>query len=107
MTDQDRWKQVQRIVRRVIHAWDPYSLLEGGAPEDEWDSEILKIVGRVNRCASAEAATAAISDVFTSAFQPDGFSRNECVDVGRKLFDTLKEENLTEDAEQSSRHVPK
>ncbi len=106
MTDQDRWKQVQCVVHRVIHAWDLYSLLEGG-PEDEWDSEILQIVGRVNRCPSAEAATAAIADVFTSAFQPDGFSRDDCAEVGKKLFDALKEENLTEDAEQSSRHVPK
>ena len=107
MTDRDRWKQVQRVVSRVIHDCDPYALFEGGAPEDEWDSEILTIVGRVTRCSSAEAATAAIADIFTSALQPEGFSWNDCAEVGRKLFDALKEESLTEDAEQSSRHVPK
>ncbi len=99
MTDRTHWRQVERVVRKVIHTWDPYSLLEGGAPEDEWDGEILQIVGRVSLCTSPEAATEAVAGVFTSAFQPDGFTPNECADVGRKLFDALKEENLTGNAE--------
>ena len=26
------------VVRQVIHAWDPYDLIGGGAPPDEWGS---------------------------------------------------------------------
>jgi len=44
-----RDKQVLLIVRKLIHDWDPYRLLEIGAPEDEWDREILRIAGCVNR----------------------------------------------------------
>ena len=95
MTDRTRWKQVEHVVRKVIHAWDPYSLIEGGAPEGEWNSEILQIVGRLDLVTSPAAAAATVSTIFTSAFQPEGFSPEDCADVGQKLFDALKEANLT------------
>jgi len=80
---------MERIVRKVIHEWDPYHLLAHGAPEDEWDSEILEIVGRINQVASPTSAAAVISDVFTKAFQPDGFTPQDCGHVGKNLFDAL------------------
>ncbi len=94
MNDLSHWKKVERIVRKVIHEWDPYRLLERGAPEDEWDNEILQIVGRINQVTSPASAARVISDVFTLAFQPDGFSPEECAHVGKRLFDALEEERI-------------
>jgi len=99
MTDRKQWKKVEAVVRAVIHEWDPYGLVGDGGPEDEWDSEILKIVSRVRSIRTPAEAAVAVSDVFSSAFQPEGFQREDCAEIGQRLFDALKEAGLTEDAE--------
>jgi len=38
------YKHTQFVVKKIIDAWDPYALLEGGAPDDEFASEIDEIV---------------------------------------------------------------
>ncbi len=100
MIDRSQWKQIEPIVRKVIHDWDPYHLLEVGAPEDEWDREILQIVGRVGRIHSPDDAAAVVSEVFTEAFHPEGFGQDDCADVGRKLFTALQDAGMIETAEQ-------
>ena len=42
-----QYKQMFSLVQVVINRWDPYSLLEGGAPEDEFESEIASVVARI------------------------------------------------------------
>jgi len=94
MTDRSQRTRIQPVVRKVIHAWDPYRLLEIGAPDDEWDREILQIVERVNQITSPAAAARVISEVFTEAFHPEGFGQVDCAEVGRKLFSALKDAGL-------------
>ena len=79
------------IVRGVIHAWDPYSLIGGGAPQDEWDHEIAYVAARVPHIRSAADATQVLSSVFSSAFQPEGFSPEDCAKAGQHLYDRLLE----------------
>ncbi len=105
MTDRDEWKQVEHVVRKVIHAWDPYHLLGVGAPEDEWDREILQVVRRVGRIHSAADASAVVSEVFTEAFHPEGFGQDDCAEVGRKLFTTLQDAGMIDPAEQADAGV--
>ncbi len=100
MTDRNQWNRIEPVVRKVIHEWDPYGLLEIGAPKDEWDREILQIVGRVSRIDSPSDAVKILSDVFTEAFQPEGFGQDECAEVGRKLYDALKDAGLIKIEEQ-------
>jgi len=88
-------------VRKLIHDWDPYRLLEIGAPEDEWDREIRQIIARVDQIKSATDATRVISEVFTSAFQPEGFGEADCAEVGDRLFSALKDAGLIQIAEQA------
>jgi hypothetical protein len=73
-------------VRQVIDEWDPYGLLAGGAPLDEWDSEIASLVAQAPRITSPTEGALAVSRVFSSAFQPDGFSPSDCAAVGDRLF---------------------
>jgi hypothetical protein len=77
-------------VRDVIHRWDPYGLL-GHAPADEWDNEIASIVAHIPHIKSEGDATQVISEVFSRAFQPDGFMPSDCSDVGRQLFSAVKD----------------
>jgi hypothetical protein len=84
------------VVRGVIHEWDPYALIGGGAPRDEWDSEIASLVAQVPRINSENDAAHAVSRVFSSAFQPDGFSAAECTEVGKRLYWSLVDSGLVE-----------
>jgi hypothetical protein len=83
-------------VRRVIARWDPYSLLAGGAPDDEFDSEVRSIVRQIPRIRAANDAARVISRVFASAFEPSLFQPDNCVEVGHELFRILAEQKLLE-----------
>jgi hypothetical protein len=86
-----------QVVGRVIHEWDPYSLLESGCPNDEFDAEIASVVAQVSRIKSAEDAAYALSRVFSSAFEPDKFKPNDCREAGSKLFQALASHGLLPD----------
>jgi hypothetical protein len=79
------------VVRRAVHEWDPYGLLAMGAPGDEWDSEILRLVGEVPQINSEWDAALVLSRIFSAAFQPKGFSPEECAAAGKRLFEGLRE----------------
>lgn len=38
-----------RIVRAALASWDPFGLLGAGAPEDEWDHEVVSLLPRIQR----------------------------------------------------------
>ena len=83
-----------KVVGSVIDAWDPYSLLAGGAPPDEFHSEIERLVTRIRHIYSPEDAAKEISSIFSRAFEPEYFTVAACTDVGAQLYDCLKEADL-------------
>ena len=76
-------------IRKVIDEWDPYGLLDGGAPTDEFDSEIAQLVTYIPRIRTVDDAVNAVSEVFSKMFEPDVFRPESCGDVGRRLYDAL------------------
>ena len=62
------------ITREVLREWDPYSLVAGGAPYGEFDSEAAEFVTLIPQIHSAADAAAALSQVFSAAFTPADFS---------------------------------
>ena len=88
------YKLALKIIGAVIDHWDPYALLDGGCPKDEFESEIAAVVAQVPRIHSAQDAVRAISQVFSSAFQLEGFAPENCVEVGAELFETLSAHGL-------------
>jgi hypothetical protein len=71
-------------------------LLAGGSPRDEFDHEIALIIAQVPRIHSAIDAAHAVSEVFTSSFEPGRFSVEACAEVGARLFRALVAERLIE-----------
>lgn len=57
-----------RIVRQSIHRIDPYCLLEGGSPINEYDSEINSITSKLSRCESGRDVAHVISRVLNHSF---------------------------------------
>lgn len=82
------------VVRKVIHEWDSCALIGGGAPFDEWDREIASVVAQMPRIKSQNDAAHAVSRVFASAVQPEGFSPTDCAEVGRRLYLSLADSGL-------------
>ena len=88
MTKAD-YKLALQVVGEVVREWDPYALLAGGCPADEFDSEIASVVTQIPRIKSEKDATLALSRVFSSAFERDRFTPDECAGAGSKLFAAL------------------
>ena len=85
-----------QVVTSVIHQWDPYSLIAGGGPADEFDSEIASVVSQIPRIKSERDATLALSRVFSSAFEADGFGPDACAAAGTQLFAALTSKGLVD-----------
>jgi hypothetical protein len=82
------------VVAAVISAWDPYSLLAGGAPRDEFEMEVARLVTRIPHIRSAADASREVAAVFSHYFSPEDFSSESCSEVGARLFDELQKAHL-------------
>ena len=83
-------------VRSVIREWDPYDLLAGGAPDDEFDSEISAVIRQLDRIGTPRDASHVISRVFSSSFEPESFQIEHCEVVGKRLYEVLLERGIVE-----------
>jgi hypothetical protein len=81
------------IVRESIHRIDPYSLLEGGSPDDEFDSEINLITSQLVRCGSGKDVAHTIARVLNSAFS-EGYKPEEFEEEGNFIYKSLLENGL-------------
>lgn len=94
MKTKDDYERALRVVSDVVRRWDPYGLLAGGCPPDEFDSEIAAVVTQVPRIHSASDAAHALSRVFSSSFEPERFQPEDCAEPGVDLYRTLLAEGL-------------
>jgi hypothetical protein len=86
-----KYQEMWEVTADVIRKWDPYDLLAGGAPKDEWDSEISSVVAQISRVHSPSDASAAIARVFGSSLEQGAFTPEACADVGAQLYARWKE----------------
>jgi hypothetical protein len=86
-----KYQEIWDITADVIRKWDPYNLLAGGAPRDEWDSEISSVVAQISRIHSPSDAAAAIARIFGSSLERSNFTPASCSEVGGELYARLKE----------------
>ena len=93
-TKRREYEKAFDAVRGVIHGWDPYGLLAGGSPSDEFDGEIRAVVGQLGRVRSPLDAAHAISRVFSSSFESELFKVEHCREVGKRLYQTLVERGI-------------
>ena len=80
-------------MRESIHRIDPYSLLAGGSPDDEFDSEINSIVGQLQRCGSGRDVAHAIASILTSSFG-EKFEPSEFESEGQHIYAELQRNEL-------------
>lgn len=75
-------------LRELISAWDPYALLSGGAPQDEFDSEIAQIHRALigGRMHSAEQLADYIAMVFRASFGEGSWTSSNCMEVAGRIW---------------------
>ena len=86
------------LVASVVRSGDPFCLIGTGAPSDEFDAEIAKLVSCIPRISSAASAAAALSSVFSASFEPTLFSSAQCAVPGQQLFAKLSAAGLVPSA---------
>ena len=91
--------KIKQVVTKVINKWDPYHLIRGGAPRDEFKREIADICKLVPHAVNASEFAYAISDVFSKAFEPRGFAPGDCMYIGKKLCAELKKAKMVKEQE--------
>jgi hypothetical protein len=89
MKTKGEYTAAMRLVQESLREWDPYCLLAGGAPTDEFADEAARVVTYVPQMHSTEDAATFISSVFSASFEAHSFSPADCSGVGRALFDRL------------------
>jgi len=87
-----------QVTQRVIDRWDPYKLLESGAPADQFEPAAASVVRYIPQIRSASDAATAISEVFSKRFEPQYFTPEHCWEVGRDLFAALTTAGIIDDA---------
>ena len=97
MRNRRDYELVIELIREVIHDWDPYSLLQDGSPDGEFDAEIARLATFVPGIHSVDDAAQAVSVVFSDAYGDSDFSKAQCLNPAQRLFDKLLASGLTQD----------
>ena len=89
-----KYQKMWAVTAGIIRDWDPYGLLGGGAPGDEFDREIASLMIQIPRIHSAVDAAQAVSRIFASSFEAHSFTEKTCSEVGKQLYAALAEQGL-------------
>ncbi|MFA5260882.1 MAG: hypothetical protein WC450_06615 [Candidatus Omnitrophota bacterium] len=81
-----KYKIMFNSVKQIINDWDPYQLIEGGTPGNEFESEIAQLLAGLSKCKSVEDVINLTSKIFSESFGSSGFSFEDCNSVGTKIY---------------------
>ncbi|MCL2354592.1 MAG: DUF1871 family protein [Oscillospiraceae bacterium] len=84
-------KKLLEIISREIVNWDPISLLAMGAPKNEYDVEVNKILGRLQNKKNSHEISNVIYEVFLEMFGEDTLRpindfTEKCDNVAKVIF---------------------
>ena len=91
--NKENYKATIKIVRDSMTRIDPFNLLSGGAPDDEFDSEIISIVGLSKNCVSGLDIAHAIANVLNKSFN-ENYSYTEFEKEGNLIYKSLQDQKI-------------
>jgi hypothetical protein len=95
MKGRREYEAAVEVIAKAVRAWDPYGLIETGAPLDEFDGEISRIAGSISAFKSAEDVAVVVSRVFVASFgEGEHFEPSDCVVPASQIFQGLRDANL-------------
>ncbi|KQZ57862.1 hypothetical protein ASD53_09680 [Lysobacter sp. Root559] len=78
----------------MIRAWDPYDLIAGGAPANEFDDQVARITAKVPSFYGIDEIAQTISDVFSASFGPGTLAPVDCFRPAQEIFMELRRAKL-------------
>ena len=88
------YQAIVHIIMQALNDWDPYELIEAGAPENEFTEEATRIASKMKKTETPTELAHVISDVFSKSFGSDAFSVEECLSVSSKILGDLEVRRL-------------
>jgi hypothetical protein len=89
----EQYDQALTICRAAVTQWDPFSLLAGGAPADEYDLEVVSLVPKLRNARSSSDVATAIAEVFGGSFGTS-VGPDECANVAAGIYAHLDSAGL-------------
>jgi hypothetical protein len=88
-----KYNELMETVGAAIKKLDPYGLIAGGAPSNEFDSEVAKISTEALKPTSVRDFASFIAEVLNESFGK-GFSTDSCLPVAKEIRSELKQKGL-------------
>lgn len=86
MTNLTDYKEMYKKVQQVINSVDPVGLVSGGAPEDEYDSQVNKIITLLQTDLEIETLTEEIHKIFIGSFgEETAGDKAKYLDIAEKV----------------------
>ncbi len=79
------YKELYNGVREIFIRTDPMGLIEGGSPNDEYDSEVSKILPELKHCNDMGDLQSIILNVFKDQFDVKATS-DDFYDIADEIF---------------------
>lgn len=82
----------QIIIKKYIDEWDPMELLEIGAPNDEYDTEVEMIISQLPSIDHVSQLAKCIQAVFENMFYEDEdiFSIEKCTVIAENILNEIR-----------------
>lgn len=90
MAPEQDYREIVRIIKTALNEWDPYDLIQSGAPDDEFTEEAIQIAAKVKKTESPAELAQVISDIFSRNFESDLFQVEACSQVASRIFGELE-----------------
>jgi hypothetical protein len=94
MKSREDYDRALVLTRHLVRDWDPHSLLKLGAPDDEFDDEIARLVARIPRLTGAADAGRHVAEVFTAQFGQGVLAATDSARIGERWYAALLEAGL-------------
>ncbi len=88
------YREIVDIVKQALNEWDPYDLIKGGAPENEFAEEATQVAAKIRKTEKQADLALVISDIFTRKFENNQFSVEACLPVASRIFGDLEARRL-------------
>lgn len=83
-------KWVFSVITDEVKRWDPFGLVAGGAPDDEFNIEVARIQKGLPLIESPEGLAETIQTVFLKSFN-NKFPLDDCMQVADKIWNRINE----------------
>ena len=96
MRDRQQYDLAFALIRQCVAQWDPLGLIGGGAPADEWDHEVARLLAKLREARSPDDVSTAVAAVFCDSLGKSGPDAASCAQFGRELHSRLTSAGLLE-----------